>query len=80
MVLSPLPDIFYYCQTWCFLGLRCANYNEWISIHAELSYGVIHLNGSNFSKTQYRLREDLDLYNFGHGALWSRHFDRVYYL
>ena len=29
------------------------------------------LNGSNLSKTQNRLREDLDLYNFGQGAFWE---------
>ena len=34
----------------------------------------IHLNGSNFCKTQYRFREDQDLYNFGRGAFWKSSF------
>ena len=71
MVLSPLPEILYYYQTWCFLGLPGANYNDWISIHDELLNTCIHINGSNLSKTQYRLRQDLDLCNFGHGAFWE---------
>ena len=41
MVLSHLPEILYYYQSWYFLGHRSANYNEWISIPAELSYGLI---------------------------------------
>ena len=35
MVLSPLPEILYYYQTWCFLGFRGANYNDWIRIQVN---------------------------------------------
>ena len=41
IVLSPLHEILYYYQTWCFLGLRGANYNDWIRIHGEQSYCLI---------------------------------------
>ena len=34
----------------------------------------IHLNRSNFSKTRYRLREDLDPNNIVHGAFWESSF------
>ena len=34
----------------------------------------MHLNGSKFSKTQYRLREDLDQYNFYHGSFGESSF------
>ena len=78
MVLLPLPELLYYYQTWCFLWLRGANYNDWIRIHGELSYcwinTYIHLNGSNFTRTQYRLREDLHLYKFCYSAFWKSSF------
>ena len=34
----------------------------------------VHLNGSNFNVTQYRLAKDLDVYNLCHGAFEESSF------
>ena len=83
MVLSPLPEILYYYKTRCFLGLRDANYNDWIRIDGELSYCLIRTyisTGRILAKLNIgcvKIKTCIIVFTV---QLGSRHFAHVYYL
>ena len=77
IVLSSPPRNILLLPDLGFLGFRGGNYNDWSRIHGERSYYLIHtyISTSQFMcKTQYRFREDLNLYQISHGASWETSF------